>query len=69
MAAFFDQCFMLKVSGVHLSTSDQNVAALGLYHVLGFKILARFCSPYKSTVSRKPVKTVLMGLRLDRLGI
>ena len=64
MIAFLDQCRALKVPGVHLSTSDQNVAALSLYHALGFEVLAQYRSPYKSTVSRKPVDTVIMGLRL-----
>lgn len=66
MIAFLDQCRTLGVPGVHLSTSDQNVAALSLYHALGFEVLARYRSPYKSTVSRKPVETVIMGLRLDQ---
>ncbi len=66
MTAFLDQCRTRDVPGVHLSTSDQNVAALSLYHALGFEVLAQFRSPYKSTVSRKAVETVIMGLRLDQ---
>ena len=68
MAAFLDQCRALDVTGVHLSTSDQNEAALHLYHALGVEVLQRYRSPYKSTVTRKPVETMIMGLLLDDMS-
>lgn len=64
MQTFLDYCRAEDVPGVHLNTSDQNTAALHLYSHLGFEMLHRYCSPYKSTVSRRPVDTLIMGLRL-----
>lgn len=65
LVAYVDHCRAQRVPGVHLSTSDQNAVALHLYTALGFAELRRYHSPYKSIVSRRPVETVIMGLRLD----
>lgn len=66
LVAYVDHCRAQRVPGVHLSTSDQNVVALHLYTSFGFTEMCRYHSPYKSIVSRRPVETVIMGLRLDR---
>lgn len=65
MLAHLDQCRAAGLAGVHLSTSDRNTAALGLYASLGFQTLMRYRSPYKSSVARQPVDTLILGLRLD----
>lgn len=65
LGAYVDHCHAQHVPGVHLSTSDQNIVALPLYAARGFVELWRYHSPYKSIVSRRPVETVIMGLRLD----
>jgi ribosomal protein S18 acetylase RimI-like enzyme len=65
MQVFLDHCRAEHVPGIHLNTSDQNTAALHLYRRLGFDVLHRYDSPYKSAVSRRPVETLVMGLRLD----
>ncbi|MCD4685096.1 MAG: GNAT family N-acetyltransferase [Anaerolineae bacterium] len=65
MHTFLDHCRTAGIPGVHLNTSDQNIAALHLYRRLGFEVLHRYRSSYKGTVSRRSVDTLIMGLRLD----
>ncbi len=64
LAAFLGQCRAAGVAGVHLTTSDQNTAALHLYAQFGFVVLARARSPYHTITARYPVDGILMGLAL-----
>ena len=63
MTAYLDQCQAAGVTGVHLSTTDQNSAAVALYHKLGFTVLHRHRSPYQSMVSGRLVHGLIMGLK------
>lgn len=63
MTTYLAHCQEQGVPGVHLSTTERNVAACQLYRQLGFELLHRYRSPYQSTVSRGPVETLIMGLR------
>lgn len=65
MHTFLDYCCANHMPGVHLNTSDQNVAALHLYRRLDFGVLHRYRSLYKSIVSRRSVEALIMGLQLD----
>jgi ribosomal protein S18 acetylase RimI-like enzyme len=62
ITAYLDQCRAVGVTGVHLSTTDQNATAVHLYHKMGFVILHRYRSPYQSMVSGRPVHGIIMGL-------
>ena len=64
MLAYLDQCRAAGAPGVHLSTSDHNVAAVQMYRALGFSVLHRRPAPYLSTVNRRAVEALIMGLRL-----
>lgn len=49
------------VPGVQLSTTDQNSAALGLYHKLGFRVLAEKNTPLWTPWLGHPARQIIMG--------
>jgi len=65
MQAWLDQLRELGIKGVHLGTTDQNVAACKLYEKMGFEILAARKSRMWGRLVDGPVEIRTYGRRIE----
>ena len=65
MTAYLDQLRMEKVDGVHLETTTQNRAALGLYRSVGFRLLSAHPSRMWEGIISERVENLSFGLTLE----
>jgi len=68
MQACLDQLRTLRVSGVHLHTTNMNQAACRLYEALGFQLLAARTTGLWSRWVGSPVENRCYGLTLTAQG-
>jgi len=64
MKVYLDQLSYLRVPGVHLGTSSENIAACQLYEKLGFQLLEEKPSIMWEGIVDHPVISRAYGLNL-----
>jgi ribosomal protein S18 acetylase RimI-like enzyme len=64
MKVYLDQLTYLKVSGVHLGTSSENLAACQLYEKLGFQLISEKPSIMWEGIVDHPVQSRAYAMKL-----
>ncbi len=68
MKVYLDQLSYLKIPGVHLGTSSENVVACKMYEKLGFQLIGEKPSIMWEGIVDHPVYSRAYGLKMENFG-